>query len=393
MGLKIFIIAGESSGDHLGASLMRSLKKLDSQIEFRGIGGPEMLSSGLSSSLFPMDNLSVMGLVEVLPKIPKFISLIHKTVQAIKVFNPDYVITIDSPDFCFRVQEKISDANIKAKKIHYVAPSVWAWRPERAEKIARFLDGMICLFPFEPMYFEREGLKSIAVGHPMMKSGVLQGDGARFRAKHNIPADKTILGIFCGSRRMELEQSIPVMRDVIAQLKAKNHDFVCVIPTLENWKEDVEEHMAGCGVPTIVTAEPADKWDAFSCPNIAVAVSGTVALEIALASVPHVIMYRMNAFTWQIVRRLVKTRFAHLGNILLGHQVYPEFIQDDAEPEKIADALEKLLSSESERMIQIEAQKKIVAQLEPNPHEEAADTAAQFIYSFSEVERQFKNHE
>lgn len=382
MTFKVFIIAGEESGDQLGASLIRSLKAQNPDIEIRGVGGVAMMLAGMGDSLFPMDHLSVMGLAEILPRIPKFINLIAKTVQAIRVFDPDVVITIDAPDFSFRVQRKIKAAGIRAKKIHYVAPTVWAWRSGRAAKVAEFLDGMICLFPFEPIYFEREGLKAVAVGHPMVSSGLLEGNAAAFRESHDIPFDRKILGLFCGSRSSEVRGLAPLMIDVARQIIAQNPDMICVIPTLPKWQAELEKLCADAGLNAIVTSDPSEKWNAFHMPDIALAVSGTVALEIALAGVPHVVIYKMNRLTWEIVRRVVKSKFAHLGNILLGHLVYPEFIQDNATTEKIVPALQSLLDSETERKVQIEASKRVRLLLEPNQNEKAADNAAAFIKSF-----------
>lgn len=382
MAFKIYVIAGEESGDQLGAGLITSLKQQYPDAEIRGIGGKAMIDAGLPESLFPMNQLSVMGLAEILPRIPKFINLIAKTVQAIRVFDPDMVITIDAPDFSFRVQKKIKALNVRAKKVHYVAPTVWAWRAGRAAKIARFLDGIICLFPFEPIYFEREGLKAIAVGHPMVSSGLMQGDGALFRKKFDIAPDKKILGLFCGSRTSEVRELAPIMIEVAKSLQEKHPDLLCVVPTLPKWKAELEKSCVDAGVTAIVTSDKSDKWNAFSAPDVALAVSGTVALEVALAGVPHAIIYKMNNLTWEIVRRVVKTKFAHLGNILLGHLVYPEFIQEDATAEKILPVIEKLLTSEAEIRIQRESAKKIHLLLEPNQNEKAADRAAAFIGSF-----------
>ena len=379
MTFKVFIIAGEASGDQLGASLIQSLKSQNPDIEIRGIGGDAMMGAGMGKSLFPMENLSVMGLAEVLPRIPKFINLIAKAVQAIRVYDPDVVITIDAPDFSFRVQKKIKEAGIRAKKIHYVAPTVWAWRAGRAAKVARFLDGIICLFPFEPIYFEREGLKSIAVGHPMVSSGLLSGDGKAFRLRHNIHESAKVLGLFCGSRTSEVRGLLPLMIDVAKKIRDTEPSLICVIPTLPKWKTEIEKSMVDAGIKAIVTDDPSEKWDAFRAPDVALAVSGTVALEIALAGVPHAIIYKMNNWTWEIIRRVVKTKFAHLGNVLLGHLVYPEFIQENATTENITPAILTLMNSGMERKIQIESSKQILQLLEPNPNEKAADSAANFI--------------
>lgn len=382
MAFKVFVIAGEASGDRLGAGLMESLREQNPDIEFRGIGGDAMMAAGLGSSLFPMDHLSVMGLAEVLPRIPKFLNLIAKTVQAIRVYNPDVVVTIDAPDFSFRVQKKLKAAGLRAKRIHYVAPTVWAWRSGRASKVKQFLDGMICLFPFEPIYFEREGLRSIAVGHPMVTSGIMEGDGARFRSSRALSPERKLLGLFCGSRTSEIKGLVPLMIDVAKDIKTHYPDVICVVPTLPKWKEVLEAQFKEADVPAIVTCDPAERWDAFRAPDVAIAVSGTVALEIALAGTPHVIVYKMHTWTWEIIRRVVKTKFAHLGNILLGHLVYPEFIQENAVPDKVSAAVKSLLESDMERKIQMEASKKILHLLEANPNEKAADKAAAFILSY-----------
>lgn len=382
MAFKVFIIAGEASGDELGAGVIASLKAQHPDIEFRGIGGTAMLAAGLGESLFPMEHLSVMGLAEILPRIPKFLNLIAKTVQAIRVYNPDVVVTIDAPDFSFRVQKKIKAAGLRAKRIHYVAPTVWAWRSGRAAKVKQFLDGMICLFPFEPIYFEREGLKSIAVGHPMVSSGVLDGSGERFRRTHDIAPERKILGLFCGSRTSEVRELSPLMIDVAKAIKADYPDLLCVVPTLPKWQAELQNALRVAELDSVVTCDPAEKWDAFHAPDVAMAVSGTVALEIALAGVPHVIVYKMHRWTWEIIRRVVKTKFAHLGNILLGHLVYPEFIQDNAEADKIAPVVLNLLNSDMERKIQMETSRKILHMLEPNQNEKASDKAAAFILSY-----------
>lgn len=376
---KIFIIAGEESGDQLGAALLTSLYAADPTLEVRGIGGAKMLSAGLRESLFKMEELSVMGLFEILPKIFHFIDLIAKTVMAIKVFDPDIVVTIDSPEFSFRVQERLKKLGVRAKKIHYVAPTVWAWRPKRAERIARFLDGIICLFPFEPPYFEREGLRAIAVGHPVLQAGVLQGDGQKFRLEHNISLDRPVLGLFFGSRKSEIEHLSPIILDVAKKLASENPDLLFLVPTIDRWADPLSSLMKESGLPFCLTVDRAEKWDAFRACTAALAVSGTVALEISLAGVPHAILYRMNEATWQIVRRLVTSKFAHLTNILLGHLVVPEFIQSDAVPEKMIPVMRRVLFDAAERNIQVAAFAQVQDLLQSPSKKNAADESAAFI--------------
>jgi lipid-A-disaccharide synthase len=382
MSLKLYIIAGEASGDQLGAGLIQSLKAKHPNIEIRGIGGDAMMKVGMDKSLFPMEQLSVMGIAEILPRIPKFINLIAQAVQAICVFDPDIVVTVDAPDFSFRVQKKIKALGVRAKKIHYVAPTVWAWRASRAQKVASFLDGMMCLFPFEPAYFEREGLKSIAVGHPMTASGLLAGDGHRFRQQHKIGPEQKVFGLFCGSRTSEVQGLAPIMVEVATNIAKTHPDMVCIIPTLPKWHHYLENLFRNAGLNAIVTSDVTEKWDAFRAPDAALVVSGTVALEVALAGIPHVILYKMNWLTWQIISRVIKTKFAHLGNVLLGKLIYPEFIQDDATVEKITPAVNQLFINDLTRKEQMAASAKIIHLLEAHPNKKAADSAAAFVMSF-----------
>ncbi len=378
MVFKVFIVAGESSGDVLGASLISSLRAQCPDLELRGIGGPQMISAGLRESFFPMEELSVMGIAEILPRVPKFMGLIRKTVAAIKGFNPDVVVTIDSPDFSFRVQKKIKDEAIKARQIHYVAPTVWAWRPGRAQKIAQFLDGLICLFPFEPPYFEREGLRSISVGHPMVTSGLLEGDGTIFRQEHHISSERKVVGLFCGSRGSELDMSLPVMSDVVERIRARFPDVSFLVPTLPKWKDRLENFFTG-QQDVIITSGQDKKFNAFHACDAAVVVSGTVALEVALVGVPHILFYKMNKVTWEIVRRLVKSKYAHLGNILLNRREYSEFIQDDVQADVIADHIGLMLSNADKSKNAKKLAQDLKDILLPNPNEKASDQAARFI--------------
>jgi lipid-A-disaccharide synthase len=378
MTFKVFIIAGESSGDVLGADLIRSLVAICPDIELRGIGGEKMIEAGLPESFFPMDELSVMGIAEILPRIPKFMGLIRKTVVAIKGYNPDVVVTIDSPDFSFRVQKKLKQDGVECRKIHYVAPTVWAWRPARAQKISRFLDGLICLFPFETKYFEREGLSAVSVGHPMVTSGLLDGDGLKFRQAHDLSKDRIIIGLFCGSRRSELDMSIPVMRNILSGLRVRFPDLVAVIPTLPKWKDDLIREFSGFE-SVIVTSDRDEKFDAFKACDVAAVVSGTVALEVALAGIPHLLFYKMNKVTWEIIRRVVTTKYAHLGNILLNRRAYHEFIQEDMKEEDMISLLDRMLMNAECKTKSMSDSKILLECLQPNPNERASVLAATYI--------------
>ncbi len=376
--MKIFVIAGEPSGDQLGAAVLHALKKEMPGLDIRGIGGSAMKEAGMKGSFFPMEELSLMGVFEIVPEIPKMLRRIRQTVDAIRVYNPDIVLTIDSPDFCFRVQEALAKTSCPAKRIHMVAPTVWAWRPGRAKKIAQFLDGLMCLYPFEPPHFEKEGLKAAFIGHTMMDSGVLQGNGAAFRFRHMLGQDRKILGLFFGSRKGEIERCSGLLLDAACELRKKNHDLFIVAPTIPRWKDYIEAKFAERHLNGMVVAGGDEKWDAVSACDAAFAVSGTVALELAVAGVPHVITYRMNALTWTLVKPFVKS-FGHLGNILLEREAVPEFIQGKAVLSDIVPALSALLYDGEARGRQLDAFNAIRNSLRPDAQKKPADLAAGFL--------------
>lgn len=355
----ICLIAGEPSGDFLGAQLMKALKA-QADVQFSGVGGPLMMAQGLNS-LFPIDDLAVMGIAEVVPKLSSILKKIKQTSDFIINQKPDVVVTIDSPDFCFRVAKNVRAASPGIKLVHCVAPSVWAWREGRAEKISRIYDGLISFFDFEPPYFERHGLKTIAVGHPVVESGVREASGDSFRKAHGISGPT--MGVFFGSRRGEIKRMGPVLVEVMKAFP----EVTFIVPTLPHILGEVKELVSGLRV--VVTTDPAEKWSAFKACDKAVAVSGTVGLELAVAGVAHVIAYRMNPVTYEIIRRMVKVKYAHLVNILIGREVVPEFIQDKCVAGMISEGIRNLNPLEIE----------IIDRLGTSPSQKAAG----FVISFS----------
>ncbi len=345
--LKVVITAGEASGDTLGARLMASIRAAwDGPVTFLGIGGPLMQAEGLRS-LFPMDELSLMGVFEIAPRALNILKRIRQTAELIVKEAPDIVVTVDAPDFSFRVAEKVR-ARVKSKSlmVHCVAPTVWAWRPERAAKVARLYDGLICLFPFEPDYFIKEGMAAAFTGHPMMESVGSLEQGMRFRKRRGIPEDAFVLGILCGSRKGELKRTGPILRDAVelAAREATSGGLLHIVaPTLHHLRGEVGAMLKSLPYPVHVGS--ADKGGAFASMDAAVAVSGTVALELAVAGVPHVIGYRMNPLTWEIVRRKVKVKYAHLANLLLDNDVVPERLQDRCTAGALAEELAPLFST------------------------------------------------
>jgi lipid-A-disaccharide synthase len=339
--LKIFLIAGEPSGDALGAALMDTLReRAGEHVAFSGVGGAMMGARGLAS-LFPMQDLAVMGLAEVLPRVGLILRRIRQTARAIGDEKPDIVVTIDSPDFTLRVVRAVRRrmGEARPKFIHYVAPSVWAWRPGRARTLAGLVDALMCLLPFESPYFAREGLAAFFVGHPVTRSAFVTADGNRFRAVLGIASDLMVVGIFPGSRRGEIRRTGPVLFEAARKLAERHPKAVFVVPTLDSLRGEMERMAQDLPGDVHIVTGPG-REDAFAACTVAMATSGTVGLELAAAGVPHVIAYRMNALSWRVVRALVRVRYAHLVNILLDAPVVPEFLQAECTPERVAAGVE-----------------------------------------------------
>lgn len=369
----IFVVAGEPSGDAIGARLMAALKQeTGGAVRFAGIGGTRMQAEGLNS-LFPMSDLTLFGLAEVIPKIKLVKARIAETVAAIQAARPDAVVTIDAPGFSFRVQKQLVAGS--TKRIHYVAPTVWAWRPGRARKIARFLDRLLVLLPFEPPYFDAVGLPCDFVGHPVVEEGADRGDGVGFRVRHGIPADAPLLVVLPGSRRSEVRTLLPVFADVLGRIKPRFPNLRVVVPTVETVSDDVKRAVASWPISTVVVESVADKYGAFAAGTAAMAASGTVSLELAIARLPTVIAYRIHPLSAAVVRRLLKVPYATLANIILKREAVPEFLQDRCRADLIADAVEGLLSDPGRRASQAREVSLAIGQLggdNPPPSRRAA---------------------
>lgn len=346
--MKVFIIAGEPSGDKLGAALMDGLIVSAPQIDFDGIGGAMMQDLGLNS-LFPMEELSLMGIAEILPKYRHLKRRIRQTADAIIAAKPDVLITIDSPDFCLRVARLVK-AGSDIRTVHYVAPTVWAWRAGRAAKMARHIDHVLALFPFEPPYMEAAGMDCDFVGHPVTaEPPVTQGEIDAFRARYGM-IRHPVLTILPGSRRSEIARLGPIFDDAYARV-AKTFGTV-LIPTLPHLNDAVENALPlrGASPRCIVTgqgmngAEAArERLVAMACADVALAASGTVSLELAAVRTPMVIAYDMSWLSRQIISRMLLTDTVTLVNLVSETRVVPEFIGANCAPEPIAAALNAIL--------------------------------------------------
>ncbi len=347
----IFLIAGEPSGDLLGARLMTALRRLGPpDLQFAGIGGERMVAEGLQP-FFPQQELAHFGLAELLVHVPHLLKRIRQTIAEVKRLHPAALVTIDAPDFSFRVAKALKGQGVPL--IHYVAPTVWAWRPKRAAKVAQFLDHLLTLLPFEPPYFTKEGLASSFVGHSIIESPIAEADGARFRARHGLAAATPLLTVLPGSRRSEVTRLAPIFAETLIRLKARHPDLVCVVPTVPQVEPIVRALVKDWPLPTLVTLGDTDKYDAFKASVAALACSGTVALELALAGLPAVIAYRMSPLTVFLYRRLIKVRYANLVNLMHDRMVVPELLQENCQPDKLAAACEVLLTDQAARAAQI----------------------------------------
>ena len=357
----VFLVAGEPSGDVLGGQLMAALDRVSGgRVRFAGVGGPNMESHGLAS-LFPMSDLTVMGLAEVVPRLPWILRRLRQTVAAAKSIRPAAVVTIDAPDFSFRVARRLKGKGFPL--IHYVAPTVWAWRSGRARAIASFLDHVLALLPFEPPYFEAEGLASTFVGHPVVESGADDGDGAAFRLRHGIAPQAPLVCFLPGSRAGEVGPLMPVFGETLARLRIGRPELRAVIAAQESVSNSVITATRNWPVAPLMISDTTQKYDAFAAADVALAASGTVALELALAGAPAVIAYKINPLTAFLARRLIRVRYVSLVNIILDRPVVPEFLQNDCRPEGLAAAIDHLLENGEARAQQIAAGRDALGQL------------------------------
>ena len=321
-----------------------------------------MTVQGLDS-LVPLSELSVMGLAEVVPRIPRILSLIRRTAADIRAHQPDLVVTVDAPDFCLRVVKKLRGAGIPV--VHFVAPTVWAWKPGRAKKIARLVGHLLALYPFEPPYFEREGLSCTFVGHPVVEGGADSGNGPGFRQAHGIAQEAPVICVLPGSRGTEVARHMPIFGQAIERLAGHSPGLRVILPTLESVGGMVSAGARSWPLQPIIV-DGSEKYDAFAAAHVAIAASGSVALELAAARLPTVTAYKTNPITAWLTRRMVQIRFANLVNLLNDREVVPEFLFEDCTPGNLASAAERLLTDPNAARDQIEGMQNAIARLNPD---------------------------
>lgn len=382
--LKIYLIAGEASGDLLGAHLIEHLSKLSQRpVTYAGVGGPRMAAQGVAS-LFPYDELSLMGFVEILPYAFNLMARINATVEDILTKKPNVVITIDSPGFCFRVVEKLRRLGYKAKYVHYVAPTVWAYKPERAERCAHLFDHLLVLLPFEPPYFENVRLATTFVGHPVVAECSV-GDGKAFREKFEIAADTPLFCLLPGSRKGEIKRHMPIFGRAVMLLSSMYPNLAIAVAVPKPMMPIVSAYFQGCPFRAVIIGNDEDKKGAIAASNLAIAKSGTVALEVAMAGTPMVIAYRVHPISAWLLKRMCLTKFVNLINILQNRAVIPELLQEHCHPLFIATAAAELLQSKATQQAQKDMASRALSQLHHANGNLPSQVAAQAVLQLVDV--------
>jgi lipid-A-disaccharide synthase len=351
---KVFLVATEESGDRLGGSLMQAVRaRCGGNVSFAGVGGHDMAAQGLAS-LFPIEELSIMGLVAIARRLPLILRRIREVTDAALAAAPDILVIIDSPDFTHRVARRVRAADPSIPIVDYVSPTVWAWRPGRARAMRKYVDHVLALLPFEPeAHRSLGGPPCTYVGHPLiqqldrLRPGV---EDARRRA-----APPPVLLVLPGSRRSEIRHHMQVFGDTLGRLLSQGVSFEPILPTTPHLRATVEAALGGWPVQPRLVTSVEDKTAAFRTARAALAKSGTVTLELALAGVPMVTAYRGTAIEAWVARRMVRTPTVILANLVIGEQVVPEYLQEDCISEKLAPALRDVLTDTAARQRQVDA--------------------------------------
>jgi lipid-A-disaccharide synthase len=372
---KIFLVATEESGDRLGAGLMKVLRqRLGGAVRFDGVGGQSMAQEGLSSR-FPIEDLSIMGFAAVVQRLPLILRRIRETVDAVMEVKPDLLVIIDSPDFTHRVARRVRARRPEIPIVDYVSPSLWAWRPGRAKAMRRYVDHVLALLPFEPEAHRRLGGPPCTyVGHPLIEQRAALRPDAREQLRRD--ASPPVLLVLPGSRRSEIKHHLAIFGETLRLMHEEGVAFEPVLPTTPHLHDAVQDGVKNWPVQPRVVVGEAEKHAVFRIAHVALAKSGTVTLELAIAGVPMVTAYRGGAVEAMIAKRVVKLSSVILANLVIGENVVPEFLQEDCTPRKLMPALRDVLENTPMRRRQVEAFQRldtIMSTGDQTPSAKAAD--------------------
>ncbi len=370
---KFYLIAGESSGDNIGAGLIKSLKKSIPDAEFYGIGGEKMKNEGMKI-IFPSSEIALMGFIEIIPHIFSLLNKINRTIEDIKNIDPDVIITIDAPGFCFRVIKKIKE-KVRAKLIHYVAPTVWAYKPERAKQIAALFDHLLVILPFEPPYFLKEGLDTSFVGYPAIENFKTFSRN-EFRQKYDLKEDDILVSVTPGSRKQEVKTLLPIFLGALKKIGKK--EFKIAVLVQAHLKELVTNLCKENN--NIIIVDESDKELLFSSVDIALTKSGTITTELGFFKIPMVVAHKVNWLSYWIIKKMIKVKFVSIINILAQKEIIPELLQENCNIDKIAKELVTVMEN---KYYQVDDINKAIGMLTLY-NEKPSDLAAQKIISLSQ---------
>lgn len=353
MTTRLFLVAAEESGDRLGADLLASLRKERPGLSASGVGGAHMGAQGVTS-LFDTNQLAIIGFGEVIRRFPDILRRIRETADAVIAARPDALVIIDSPDFSHRVARRVRKAAPDIPIINYAPPSVWAWRPWRARAMRRYVDEVLAILPFEPeAYIRLDGPHCTYVGHPLAERlGMLRPNAEEARRRF---ADPPVVLVLPGSRGSEIDRLTAIFGDAIGQVAARTGPIDLVLPTLPHVAERIRAATAHWPVRPRIVVDPAEKGAAFRAARAALAASGTVTLELALARVPLVAAYRVPLWEGWLFRLMTPLTTVNLANLTIGENVVPEYLQTECKADELASALVALLGDTPERRRQMEA--------------------------------------
>ena len=383
--LSIFIVVGEHSGDALGARLMDGLSAAyPGDISYAGVGGGHMEERGFRS-IFPISDVAVMGPLAILSKLPKIVRRVYQTVDAALAANPDIVIIIDSPEFTHPIAKRIRRKRPDIPIVDYVSPSVWAWRPGRAKKMKPYVDHLLALLPFEPEAHETLGGPPCTyVGHPLIERlDWLQGlNPEDLRARLRIAEDCIPVVVLPGSRGSEIARLMDVFGDALKKTVGLGHPIEVLLPAVDHLRDEIEARSSKWDVPTHILSGEEDKFTAFKLAQAALAASGTVTLELGLVGTPMVVAYKVDAVAARL-RFLVNVRSVVLSNLVLGENAFPEYLQEDCQPDQLANAMSAILVDGAARDKQLAALASVADRMKV-PHGNPSDLAAQVVLSMLE---------
>ena len=373
---KIFILTGEPSGDKLASKIISKLKNNNPNIEYLCVGGTYLNSLGIKS-IFDLKEITYIGFTSVLLNIFKIKSKINKTVQEIVKFNPDMLLSVDSPDFTLRVAERVKKINNNIRTIHYVAPQVWVWREGRVKKIKKFVDHILLLFEFEKKYFDKENIPNTFVGHPLLEKKI----DNRIDLSKILQNDKKIISLFAGSRNSETSILLPILFDFIKMMNKKFKDYIFIFHATDKNKDLIANMVKDDNLEnTQVISDDKIKSQVLFNSLFAVAKSGTVSLEICNANVPSIIIYKVNFINFLIMKFLIKVRYVNIINIINNKEIIPELLQGECNAKEIFNSVVYFLNNPDLVKSQLKTINKTLKNIKS--HTSSSENAAKILSQF-----------